>query len=157
MASKIPFYLFPFTFSLILSAVATSRIHALNNVSLDCGRRFVLYWMITARRMRSNVALQRAVELANELGRPLIVLEALRCDYPWANDRLHTFVLEGMKANAKAAARSPALYYPYVEAQAGDGRGLLQALSIHAAAIVTDWYPGFFIPHMLDAAARRAA
>lgn len=136
-------------------AVPASRIHALNNLSVDRGRRLVVYWMITARRVRSNFALQRAVELANELGLPLIVLEALRCDYPWANDRLHTFVFEGMAATGKAAARSRALYYPYVESRVGDGRGLLKAFSVHAAAIVTDWYPGFFIPHMLDAAARR--
>ena len=111
--------------------------------------------MISARRLRSNFALQRAVELANELGLPLVILEALRCDYPWASERFHTFVLEGMAANAKAASRSRALYYPYVERHAGDGRGLLQAFSSQAAAIVTDWYPGFFIPSMLDRAARR--
>jgi deoxyribodipyrimidine photo-lyase len=136
-------------------AVPPSRIHALNNLSVDRGREFVLYWMITARRVCSNFALERAVELANELGLPLIVLEALRCDYPWANDRFHTFVLEGMAATARAAAKSGALYYPYVEARAGDARGLLRRFSAHAAAIVTDWYPEFFIPHMLDAAARR--
>lgn len=138
-----------------MSVVPLSRVRALNDFAVDDRRQLVLYWMITARRMRSNFGLQRAVELANELGLPLIVLEALRCDYPWANDRFHTFVVEGMGANAKAAARSPALYYPYVEARAGQGRGLLEAFSVHAAAIVTDWYPGFFIPPMLDAAARR--
>ena len=111
--------------------------------------------MITARRVRSNFALQRAVELANELRLPLIVLEALRCDYPWANDRLHTFVLEGMAANAKAITRSRALYYPYVERRTGEAHGLLQAFSADAAAIVTDWFPGFFIPRMLDVAAQR--
>ena len=111
--------------------------------------------MIAARRVHYNFALQRAVEFANELDLPLIVLEALRCDYPWASDRLHTFVLQGMSANAEAAARSPALYYPYVEPRTGDARGLLKAFSGDAAVVVTDWYPGFFIPHMLDAAAPR--
>jgi deoxyribodipyrimidine photo-lyase len=111
--------------------------------------------MTTARRVRANFALQRAVELANQLRLPLIILEALRCDYPWASDRLHTFVVEGMAANAKATARSRALYYPYVEPRPGDARGLLATFSAHAAAIVTDWYPGFFVPHMLEAAVRR--
>jgi deoxyribodipyrimidine photo-lyase len=138
-----------------LSLFPLSRVRALNNLPVNRRGRFVLYWMITARRVRANFALQRAVELANELSLPLIVLEALRCDYPWANDRLHTFVLEGMRATAKAIAKSRALYYPYVDARAGDGRGLLQAFSTDAAVIVTDWYPGFFIPSMLDAAARR--
>ena len=136
-------------------AVPFSRIRVLKNLSAAGGRQYVLYWMITARRVRANFALQRAVELANQLDLPLIILEALRCDYPWANDRFHTFVVEGMAANAKAAAKSRALYYPYVEPRAGDARGLLVGFSARAAAIVTDWYPGFFIPHMLDAAARR--
>ncbi len=137
------------------SAVPSSRIRSLNNLSADGGRRFVLYWMITARRVRSNFALQRAVELANELGLPLIILEALRCDYPFASDRVHTFVLEGMAANAEAAAGSRGFYYPYVERAAGDGCGMLRAFGSYAAAIVTDWYPGFFIPHLVGAAARR--
>jgi deoxyribodipyrimidine photo-lyase len=42
------------------------------------------------------------------------VLEALRCDYPWASDRLHQFVLGGMADNQAAFARTDVLYYPYV-------------------------------------------
>ena len=36
---------------------------------------------------------------ARRLRRPLVVLEALRCGYPWASDRLHRFVLDGMADN----------------------------------------------------------
>ena len=140
-----------------MSLFPFSRVRALNNLAVNRRGRFVLYWMVAARRVNYNFALQRAVEFANELDLPLIVLEALRCDHPWASDRFHTFVLQGMAANTKAAAGSRALYYPYVEARAGDARGLLEAFSRHAAVVVTDWYPGFFIPHMLDAAARRVA
>ena len=35
-----------------------------------------------------------------------MILEALRCGYPWASDRLHRFVMEGMKDNA-AGLRKP--------------------------------------------------
>jgi len=111
--------------------------------------------MTTARRLQWNFALQRAVGIANELRRPLVILEALRCDYPWASDRLHAFTIEGMAANASAAADSSALYYPYLEQRAGEGRGLLHTLSSDAAAIITDWYPGFFIPRMLEAAGKQ--
>ena len=88
----------------------------------------MLYWMTTARRARSNFGLQRAVEIATELQRPLVVLEALRCDYPWASDRLHRFILDGMAANAAAFAGRRLLYYPYVEDAQGAGRGLIAAL-----------------------------
>lgn len=110
--------------------------------------------MVAARRTRWNFGLQHAAEIAAELKRPLVVLEALRCDYPWASDRLHRFVLDGMAANA-AALQGRALYYPYVEPASGHGRGLLRALSAHACATVTDHYPGFFLPRMLGAAARQ--
>src|SRR5215210_703948 len=95
--------------------VPASRIRTLNPHAVRPGGDFVLYWMTAARRTRSNFGLERAVELASDLGRPLVVLEALRCDYPWASDRLHRFVLEGMAANARALSKRPVLYYPYVE------------------------------------------
>jgi len=138
-------------------AVPAARVRVLNNRPINGDGSFVLYWMITSRRTRSNCALQRSVELANELKRPLIILEALRCDYPWASERLHSFILEGMAANAKSVAATRARYYPYVETRTGDGHGLISALGTAAAVIVTDWYPGFFIPRMLDKAGRQAA
>ena len=70
-----------------------SRIRYLNGASVNPAGRFVLYWMTSARRLRSNFALQRAVELAREFQRPLVILEGLRSDYPHANDRLHRFVI----------------------------------------------------------------
>jgi deoxyribodipyrimidine photo-lyase len=113
--------------------------------------------MIAARRLQWNFALQRAVEYACDLRLPLVVLEALDVDYPWASDRLHAFVVQGMAVNARLAARSPALYIPFVEPAPGRGRGLIAHLSARAAVIVTDDYPAFFIPRVLDAAGRQAA
>ena len=44
--------------------------------------------MTAARRTRYNFGLQYAAELAVQLGKPLLVVEALRCDYPDACDSL---------------------------------------------------------------------
>jgi deoxyribodipyrimidine photo-lyase len=115
---------------------------------------YVLYWMTMARRPGWNFALQRAVEWCERLERPLFVLEALRCDYPWACDRFHRFIADGMAANARAFAGKPLLYYPYVEPARGAGKGLLAALAARAAVVVTDDFPAFMIPRM-SAAARR--
>ena len=109
--------------------------------------------MTAARRTRSNFGLERAAILAAELNRPLVVLEALRCDYPWASDRLHKFVLDGIADNAAAFAHAGVRYHPYVEPAIGAGRGLVRALGEHACAVVTDWYPAFFLPRMLASAA----
>jgi deoxyribodipyrimidine photo-lyase len=109
--------------------------------------------MTAARRTRFNFGLQRAVEAANELGKPLVILEALRVDYPDASDRFHTFVIEGMRDNARACKASRASYYAYVEPARGHGGGLLATLAADAALIVTDWFPAFFLPRMIAAAA----
>ena len=116
---------------------------------------FVLYWMIAARRARWNFALQRAVEHAVRLGKPLVVLEALRAGYRWASERLHAFVIEGMADNARAFAATPVTYLPYVEPEPGAGKGMLEALAARACVVVTDDAPVFFLPRMVAAAAAR--
>src|SRR5688572_16419223 len=117
--------------------------------------RYVLYWMTMYRRAGWNFALERAVRCAERLQRPLVVLEALRCDYPHASERLHRFVLEGMHDNQKAFARKPVLYYPYVEPRPGAGKGLLAALAREACVVVGDDYPAFMLPRMTQAAVRQ--
>jgi deoxyribodipyrimidine photo-lyase len=63
------------------------RIQACNGAPVNGRGEFVLYWMIAHRRTTWNFSLQLAVDWARQLNRPLIVFEALRCDYPWASDR----------------------------------------------------------------------
>jgi len=113
--------------------------------------RYVLYWMIAQRRLRFNFALQHAIDRAREAGVPLIVLEPLRIRYRWASDRLHRFVIEGMRDNAADAESLPITYYPYVEPAAGVGTPLLHELARHAHTVVTDEYPCFFLPRMIAA------
>lgn len=133
--------------------VPAERILAANGAPVRPERELVLYWMIANRRARSNPALERSVEIARSLGKPLVVLEALRCDYPWASDRLHAFVLEGMADNARRLA-GRALHHPYVEPSRGAGKGLVAALAARACAVVTDDWPAFFLPRAVEAAAR---
>jgi len=111
--------------------------------------------MIATRRAAWNFALDRAIEHARALDKPLIVFEALEVDYPWASDRLHAFVIDGMADNAKAFANAPVTYYPYVEPSPGAGKGLLQALAASACVVVTDEFPSFFLPRIVAAAAAR--
>ena len=113
--------------------------------------------MVASRRTRFNFGLQHAVDRARELARPLVVLEALRCDYAWACERFHRFVLGGMADNAEGFRRASVYYYPYVESRPGAGKGLLAELSRHACLIVTDDFPAFMLPRMLEAAGRQSA
>lgn len=137
------------------AAVPPERVADANAAPVRAGGRHVLYWMIGARRTGWNFGLQRAVERARELGRPLLVLEALRAAYPFAAARFHRFVLDGMRDNAARFQAAGVTYYPYVEPEAGAGRGLLERLAAEACLVVTDDVPFFFLPRMVRAAARR--
>ncbi len=127
------------------------RRQSANQRPLRTDGQYVLYWMIACRRTRYNFALQHAIDRAREFGKPLVILEPLRVRYRWASDRIHRFIIEGMRDNAKALAKKPVVYYPYVEPKPGAGTPLLHQLARHACTVVTDEYPCFFLPHMIDA------
>lgn len=131
------------------------RIERANEQPIDSHGQFVVYWMIAHRRATWNFGLQRAVEWSQELNRPLVILEALRVGYRWASDRIHHFVLQGMADNHEIFATKACSYYPYVEPEPGAGSGLLEFLAHQACVVVTDEFPCFFLPRMVDSVGRR--
>lgn len=137
------------------TTVPSIRIRNLTHLPINPSRPFVLYWMTAFRRTQSNFALQRAVEIAQQIQKPLVILEALRCNYRWASHRFHQFVLDGMVDNAANAQRSKALYVAYVEPEARNASGLIEHFSSHAAAVVSDDFPCFFHPAMYERFASR--
>ena len=106
---------------------------------------FILYWSQSARRMRDNLAFDYAVARANEARLPLVVYEALRPDYPSANDRIHRFVLDGVEANRRDATARGAGYVFFLPPTPADARGVLRRIAARARLVVTDEYPTFII------------
>ncbi len=135
--------------------VPSLRIQVEKEAPIDPNGRYVLYWMISQRRSTWNFSLQRAVEWGRKLGMPIVVLEALRCDYRWASDRLHAFAIQGMADNLVSFAPSGVRYYPYLEPQPGAGAGLFERLAADACVVVTDDWPCFFLPKLVRAARRQ--
>jgi len=134
-----------------------SRLRRLIDAPVASGGDYVLYWTQVYRRLERNHALDYALRCAEELGRPLVVYEGLRIDYHWASQRHHRFVLEGMQANATRAAELGLSYWPFVETEKGQGRGLLRRLSERACLVVTDDFPCFILPAQAEALARKVA
>lgn len=132
-----------------------ARLRRLNSHQTNAAAGYVLYWTQLYRRLSHNHALDYALRCAGELGKPLVVYEGLRLDYPWANARLHRFVLEGMRDNARAAKRLGVSYWPFVETPARPARGLLARVAERAALVVTDDFPCFVVPEQSEALARR--
>ncbi len=139
-------------------AVPKTRVQTCNSTPVRADGEFVLYWMIAFRRTEWNFSLQRAVEWAVELRKPLVIFEPLRVGYRWASDRFHRFVVDGMADNASRIAAMKnrgVVYFPYVEPERGSGNGLLAALAERACVVVTDDFPSFFLPQMVAATATR--
>jgi len=117
------------------------RLGRLNDKPIDKAGDFVLYWMQMARRLSRNHSLDYAIKCANELGKPLVIYEGLRVDYPWASARLHQFILEGMRDNAVTATKLGFTYWPYVETPKQPAHGLVHRLAARSALVVTDDFP----------------
>jgi len=124
-----------------MSSVPASRSHRLNERPKRAERRFVLYWMSSARRPRWNFALDRAIEYAARLRKPLLVVETLAADTPWMNRRHGALVLDGMASNAKGFGRKRISYVPCIASDARRLKRTLKTLIADAAIVVTDRFP----------------
>ena len=84
-------------------SVDASRIKVLNQKKMVPGD-YVLYWMQQSQRAEENHALEYAVELANHLNLPLLVVFGLTDAYPEANLRHYQFMIEGLRETSSALA-----------------------------------------------------
>jgi len=80
----------------------------------------------------------------------------LKYYYPWANDRLHTFILEGVEEKQAEFARLGIRYIFYLQQDKSAPKNTVAQLARDAAAIVTDDFPCFIIPEHNRRAAGRA-
>ena len=84
--------------------IQKSRIQHLNDAEITEGK-YVLYWMQQSQRADYNHALEYAIQQANRLGQGVVVAFGLMDDYPEANLRHYTFMLEGLKETQVTLAR----------------------------------------------------
>lgn len=113
--------------------IQVERLQSLNDLEPTAGE-WVLYWMQQSQRAEHNHALEYAIQQANELEKPLLVAFGLMDDYPEANLRHYTFMLEGLQEIQKALAdRGIKLVVRY-----GPPEQVALKLGQKAALIVTD-------------------
>ena len=63
-----------------MTGVPTNRITTLKDIEPELEKDYVMYWVINFKRTSYNFALQRAVEWANKLSKPLLIFEPLVLD-----------------------------------------------------------------------------
>ncbi|MEO6051338.1 MAG: deoxyribodipyrimidine photo-lyase [Pyrinomonadaceae bacterium] len=132
------------------------RIIQLNERPVNADARYVLYWMQMYKRVDNNHALIYAIRRSNELKLPLMVYEGLKYYYPWASDRLHTFILEGVEEKRREFELLGIRYVFYLQKDARAPKNTVAALAKDAALIVTDDFPCFIIPEHNRRIAERA-
>lgn len=139
------------------------RIHATGEPGPRPGGEHVLYWMQSTFRTRDNQALDFAVKQANALRVPIVVYHGLRHDYPWASDRLHTFLLESAAELYREFEGLGIQYTMYLERNGDDAEARRSAgrpsplvdLASRAALVVTDYFPTFIAPRQTRALRRK--
>lgn len=122
---------------------AEERVTLLNDAPARPGAKYVLYWAQINRRLDSNHALAFAADTANKLDLPLLVYEGLTYAHPFACDRFHRFVLDGIPDNAARARELGVGYVFYHRASRESPNNVLYTLAADAAALVTDDFPGY--------------
>lgn len=132
------------------------RVLAINEKPVNQNGRYVLYWMQMYKRTHANHSLIWAIRKANELKLPLIVYEGLKYYYPWASDRLHTFILEGVEEKRREFERLGIRYLFYLQQDESSPKTVVAQLAKDAALIVTDDFPCFIIPEHNRRIAERA-
>ncbi len=124
----------------------SERVQLLNDQSANNNAKYVLYWMQMFKRATYNHALNFAIEQANERKLPLVVYEGLKFYYPWASDRFHTYILEGVEEKREAFEKLGIRYVFYLQKTDESPKQIVAKISRDAALIVTDDFPCFIIP-----------
>ncbi len=86
------------------ASIHSTRIQVLNDHVIRRGD-YVLYWMQQSQRSEMNLDLEYAIREANRLKLGVLVGFGLMDDYPEANLRHYTFMLEGLKETQSSLAK----------------------------------------------------
>lgn len=128
------------------------RVKELNQLPRNPDGEFVLYWMTSCRRFHHNAALERGIQIAVEMEKPLLVVEAVSIRHRWTSDRILTFFAQGVLDNQAIFNEKKLSYVPWVETHKETGNGLLRRLSRKSCAVVIDNYPTYLPREIMNRA-----
>ncbi|MFS0734593.1 deoxyribodipyrimidine photo-lyase [Microbacterium sp. 1P10UB] len=118
----------------VYAGIQSERVRQLNDIDEPGDGAYVLYWMQQSQRAEFNHALEYAVHRANELEQPLLVCFGITEDYPDAQERHYSFMLEGLADVAQALKKRDITFV----AQRGTPDDVAAKLSKDASLVVTD-------------------
>jgi len=114
----------------------TLRVMDMNRAKVNTSGKCVIYWMENSQRAQNNLALNLAIEKANELRLPVVVFFGLTEKYPEANVRSYYFMLSGLKETAEELRRRR---IKFVMRKVSPNQGIVKLASeLKAALVVVD-------------------
>jgi deoxyribodipyrimidine photo-lyase len=114
--------------------IQDTRVRQLNDFDIRMYADYVLYWMQQSQRAEVNHALEYSILQANRLGIGVVVAFGLMDDYPEANLRHYTFMLEGL-TETQALLKKRGIH---MAVRRGSPPDVALELGQHAAMIVCD-------------------
>jgi deoxyribodipyrimidine photo-lyase len=114
--------------------IQDTRVRQLNDFDIRMDADYVLYWMQQSQRAEVNHALEYSILQANRLGIGVVVAFGLMDDYPEANLRHYTFMLEGL-TETQALLKKRGIH---MAVRRGSPPDVALELGQHAAMIVCD-------------------
>ncbi len=132
----------------------SDRIRSANDKPVNEDGEFIIYWMIATRRFNYNSSLEFAAQLAVEHDVPLLVIEEISTSHRFANDRIATFMIQGMVENVSVFKDNNIRYIPWVETPLSGPIGLLKEVSKRAKIVVSDDFPTYYPSRAINAASK---
>jgi deoxyribodipyrimidine photo-lyase len=129
-------------------------VSTLNTNPINEDGKYVLYWMIANRRFHSNAALEYAAHMAKQHNVPLLVLEEVSTRHKFANDRITSFMVQGMLDNIRVFRDNKIRYIPWVETPLSGQIGKLHELAENAVMVISDDFPTYFPRKAIESASK---
>lgn len=137
-----------------MSDFQSDRIRSANDKPVNENGEYIVYWMIACRRFNYNSSLEFAAKLAIEHKVPLLVIEEISTSHRFANDRIATFMIQGMVENVSVFKDNNIRYIPWVETPLSGPIGLLKEISKRAKIVVSDDFPTYYPSRAINAASK---
>ncbi|MFD1950735.1 deoxyribodipyrimidine photo-lyase [Sphingomonas arantia] len=132
------------------------RVRPLNAEAVRPDGRYVLCWLQQALRANDNPVIDAAIRLGNALGLPVLVYQGVREYYPYASDRLHSFMLAAGRDLARDCAARGIACVQHVDRAEVREKGLVYRLAADSAAVLVEDQPTFVARWQSERVAARA-
>lgn len=114
------------------------RCRALNRQPVRRDNDYVLCWLQQTLRSENNPVLDAAILAGRKLGKPVVVYHGLEEHYPYASDRLHTYILQASRSLEAGVIKRGLCFLRHIQRDSKLHPDLVYELAARATSIIVD-------------------